>query len=94
VSHRSVRVLWVAVLLLFFHAAVSALEVPHLTGRVNDLADLLPATDEARIEAALTRFEERTGAQIVILTVPSLEGDALELFTHRVARRGGWAAKG
>jgi len=62
----------------------SALDVPLLRGRVNDYASLLP-TDRARaLEERLVRFEQETGHQIAVLTIPSLEGEDLEGFSIRV----------
>jgi len=63
----------------------SALQVPPLRGRVNDLARLLSHEQSTRLEEQLTRFEQQTGHQIAVLTIPSLEGDALEDFSIRVA---------
>lgn len=65
--------------------AVLAKEVPYLTGRVNDQAELLPPDAEARIESLLGEIERATGAQVAVLTVPGLEGEALEDYTLRVA---------
>jgi uncharacterized protein len=62
-----------------------ALEVPLLRGRVNDLAGILPADRAQRLEERLAAFEKETGHQIAVLTIPSLEGDALEDFSIRVA---------
>jgi uncharacterized membrane protein YgcG len=64
-----------------------ALEVPFLAGRVNDLAGMIGATDEARIEERLQALEEETGAQVVVLTIPSLEGENLEDYSLRVAEQ-------
>ncbi|MFB3132546.1 MAG: YgcG family protein [Rhodothermales bacterium] len=59
--------------------------VPALTGRVIDRADILsPATEEA-ITALLTVHEEATSNQVVVLTVFSLEGEAIEDLSIRVA---------
>lgn len=66
-------------------AVAAGLEVPFLSGRVNDLADLLPVEARARLDAKLADLEEATGAQVVVLTLPSLEGENLEEFSHRVA---------
>jgi uncharacterized protein len=54
---------------------------------VNDLADVLPADREARLEERLAAFERETSHQIVLLTVPSLEGDPIEDFSIRVGER-------
>ena len=63
----------------------AALEVPPLAGRVNDLAGLLPVGAKQKLEADLHRFEQETTHQIVVLTVPGLEGDGIEDFSIRVA---------
>jgi uncharacterized protein len=65
--------------------AISALEVPKLKGRVNDYADMLSPSTERQLDAALAEFERTDSTQIVVLTVPSLEGDSLEGFSIRVA---------
>jgi len=79
--------------LVFFSAVVSvllaaamasALEVPYLTGRVNDQANMLGDGVESRLEERLRLLEEETGAQVAVLTIPSLEGDPLEDFSMRV----------
>ncbi|HBZ72769.1 MAG TPA: hypothetical protein DEP35_24770, partial [Deltaproteobacteria bacterium] len=62
-----------------------ALDVPPLRARVNDLAGLLPPERQAQLEERLARYEQETSHQIVLLTVPSLEGDAIEDFSIRVA---------
>jgi uncharacterized protein len=61
-----------------------ALEVPKLTGRVVDHAGLLTPDEARALAAELEAFEAATGHQFVLLTVPSLEGDAIEAFTMRV----------
>jgi uncharacterized protein len=66
-------------------AAAVALEVPFLGGRVNDLAGLLSDGLEARLGSELEALESETGAQVVVLTVASLEGDPIEDFSMRVA---------
>ncbi|NTU44673.1 MAG: hypothetical protein HGA99_03995 [Chlorobiaceae bacterium] len=62
-----------------------AVGVPALTGRVNDYAAMISPAAKAEIEAKLQQFETAESTQIVILTVPSLEGDPIEDFSIRVA---------
>ncbi|MDD5434592.1 MAG: TPM domain-containing protein [Nitrospira sp.] len=71
--------------LLIFPAHCYALDVPQLKGYVNDYADMITPSVEANIEEALRNFEQTDSTQIVILTIPSLEGDAIEDFGIRVA---------
>lgn len=65
------------------------LEVPALAGRIVDQAELLDADAEARISDRLAALETETGAQVAILTIASLQGEALEPFAIEVARE--WA---
>jgi len=63
----------------------NALAVPVLQSRVNDLAGLLSPEASRRIEAELAEFEKAESTQIVVLTIPSLEGEALEEYSIKVA---------
>lgn len=72
-------------LLLLSSSSLSALQVPPLKGRVNDLAGLIPSDRARLLEERLARFEQETGHQIAVLTIPSLEGESLEGFSIRVA---------
>lgn len=76
-------------LLLVSAFPAAALEVPYLSGRVNDQADLLTPRQEAEMEEELRAFEQETGAQVVVLTLPSLEGEPLEDYSLRVAETWG-----
>ena len=77
--------LLVAVAVGGFAAPAAALDVPPLTGRVVDAAHLLPAPLAQTLSDDLAAHEARTGNQVVVLTLPSLEGEPLEEFSHRVA---------
>src|SRR5512134_19363 len=74
-----------AVLFLFFGAAVSSgLDVPQLSGRVNDYGNMISPQARTELEAELESFERTDSTQVVVLTVPSLEGDTIEDFSIRV----------
>ncbi len=62
-----------------------ALDVPPLTGRVVDLAHVLPPEIASSLNRALETHESKTSNQVAVLTLPSLEGEPLESFSHRVA---------
>lgn len=73
--------------LFFFLTSVAAglkLEVPTLTGPVVDLAQVLTADQKASIEKTLVQSQSR-GAQVQVLIIPSLEGEAIEDFSMKVA---------
>ena len=58
----------------------SRANLPALTRRVVDEADLLSAAEEARLTAELDALERQTNDQLVIVTVPSLNGQTIEAF--------------
>jgi uncharacterized protein len=62
--------------------------LPKLTGRVVDLAHLLPAPVAQRLTVRLASFEARTKHQLVIVTIPSLNGEPIEKFGLRLGN--GW----
>lgn len=67
-------------------AVSQALEVPALTGRITDTAGLLDANAKQQYTAMLEAHEAKTGNQIAVLTLASLEGENLEAFTTKVFR--------
>jgi uncharacterized protein len=64
--------------------AARALEVPPLSGRVNDLAQVLSPQMESQLEAQLQSYERSTGHQLAVLLIPSLQGEPIEDYTLRV----------
>ena len=79
------RLAFAALLLSSVSITALALDVPNLGGRINDYADLISPAAEARIEQTLAALEQDEGAQVVVLTVESLEGELLEEYSLRVA---------
>ena len=65
-------------------ASAWPLDVPPLTGRVVDLAHVLPADVAASLTHDLEAHETKTSNQVAVLILPSLEGEPLESFSHRV----------
>ncbi|MGA2463559.1 MAG: TPM domain-containing protein [Thermodesulfobacteriota bacterium] len=61
------------------------LDVPKLQGYVNDYAGLISPSAKSKIEEELRAFEQSDSTQIVILTIPSLEGENIEEFGIKVA---------
>lgn len=83
------RTLGLVVVLVLAKAASAQLAVPSLTGRVMDQADILSPHVESALTAQLQAFEDSTGAQVAVLTIPSLNGVALEPFATTVFRAWG-----
>src|SRR5712671_2276148 len=83
---------------LWLVAAVSTLaENPkniHPTGYVTDLAGAIAPETKARLEALCREVEEKTGAQIAVVTVHSLEGDSVVNFAVNLYKQLGVGSKG
>jgi uncharacterized protein len=65
--------------------AADALDIPPLTGRVVDLARVLPPSVFAELSDRLQAHEDKTTNQVAVLILLSLEGEPLFDFSHRVA---------
>ena len=83
---------FVAVLFLAFAAGgfpVLAQTFPALTGRVVDAAELLDPAAEAALKQKLAAFEAKFSDQIVVATIPDLQGYDIADYANRLARQ--WA---
>ncbi|MEQ8857474.1 MAG: TPM domain-containing protein [Pseudomonadales bacterium] len=70
--------------------AATAAAYPDLSGRVVDAADILSPSTERTLTAELEDFErESRGTQVVVATVPSLEGRAIEDYGYQLGRHWG-----
>jgi len=70
--------LFLAVAALFLASPALAQTYPPLTGRVTDAADLLNPAQEAELNQKLAALEAATTRQLVVATVPSLEGHDIQ----------------
>jgi uncharacterized protein len=85
-------------LLLFLLLAVAgpaaAQDFPALTGRVVDQADLLKPADEAALTGKLAALQQASSRQLVVATVPDLQGYPIEDYGYRLGRHWGIGQKG
>lgn len=70
------------------------LAVPPLSGRVVDLAGMLSPQARQRVEALSAALERSDSTQVVVLTIPSLQGQVLEEYAVKVASAWGLGQKG
>jgi uncharacterized protein len=61
-----------------------AADIPPLRGYVNDYANMISPGTRDKLTADLKAFEQSDSTQLVILTVPSLQGEALEEYSLKV----------
>jgi len=84
-------------LLLFLQAgaqAQSTPDFPELTGRVVDRADMLSSGVEQRLSQMLEAHEQATTEQVVVVTLPNLQGYAIEDFGYQLGRHWGIGQEG
>ena len=74
----------VALTLWFAGIACAEVPVPPLTARVTDLTATLSGSQKQTLEAELQTFENKYGAQLAVLLVPSTQPETIEQYSMRV----------
>jgi len=67
---------------------------PALTGRVVDDAHILPAESQAELTQKLAALEQANGDQLVVVTLPGLQGYDIADYGYRLGRAWGIGQKG
>jgi len=75
-----------ALLVALAASSCQAAGPPALTGRVVDAAHVLSAAARADLEGRLADLEIKSGIQLVVATVPSLDGQAIEPYANTLFR--------
>ncbi|HEX5183959.1 MAG TPA: TPM domain-containing protein [Allosphingosinicella sp.] len=85
-----------ALILLFLLLATpaAAQNFPKLTGRVVDTAGLMDAGQQAALTQKLQALEQATSRQLVVATVPDLQGYPIEDYGYKLGRAWGIGQKG
>jgi uncharacterized protein len=79
-----------AMALAFWLLPLAAAPVfPELTGRVVDDAGLLSYPEEVAVTADLKALEDKSSDQVVVVTLPSLQGYSIEDFGYQLGRHWG-----
>ena len=71
---------------LCFASFAFALDFPELTGRVVDQAGVMSAESKSDIEAKSKTLEDKSGIQLVVATVKSLQGSDIETYANQLFR--------
>lgn len=74
--------------------ALAAPNFPPLTGRVVDDAHVLSPQVQADLTAKLAALEQKNGDQLVVVTLPSLQGLEIEDYGYQLGRAWGIGQKG
>lgn len=89
----AIRGVLAAMLLAFASMAAAEPTYPALTGRIVDGANLISPEVRARIEQKLEAHEKKTSDQVVVATLPSLQGLTIEDFANGLFRHWQLGAK-
>lgn len=89
-------VAWLAVMMLVVSATARADKINDIRaqGYVTDLAGVIDPATRQKIELLATEVEQKTGAQIAVVTVNSLEGQTREDYAVDLYKHLGIGAKG
>lgn len=74
--------------------AAQEAELPPLSGRVVDRAELLDTQTEARLTSMLAAHEQATTEQVVVVTLPDLQGRSIEEIGLQLGRKWGIGQQG
>lgn len=91
---RGVIALLVVAIAALVAPASAAPSFPPLTGRVVDDAHVLTPATVADLTGKLAALEQKTGDQLVVVTLPSLQGYAIEDYGYQLGRAWGIGQKG
>ncbi len=72
--------------LLCAGVAAFAVNYPALTGRIVDQANIIPAATRNTIEPKLADLEAKSGIQLVVATITSLDGQEIEPYANELFR--------
>ncbi|MDB6049000.1 MAG: rane protein [Pseudomonas sp.] len=90
---RALRLGALGLLLACASVALAALVFPPLTGRVVDTAQLIDGQTKAQLTQMLEAHEQATGEQVVVVTLPNLQGTSIEDYGYQLGRAWGIGQK-
>lgn len=91
---RRVSLALAVLLLTLTQARAATPRFPQLTGRVVDEAGILNAATRVELDRELAAQETASGDQVVVVTLKSLQGFAIEDFGYQLGRHWGIGQKG
>src|SRR5829696_9890309 len=80
------RLLALCVVLALAAGIALALTFPPLSGRIVDQANIIPQQTREALEPKLAELEEKSGIQLVVATVNTLEGQEIEPYANELFR--------
>ena len=72
----------------------SQLKIPAEVGYVNDFAGVISIENKNNLDSYLKQLDKKTGAEIAVVTLPSLKGNSIEDVALDIGRKWGVGKKG
>jgi uncharacterized protein len=93
-SPRMTTLVFLLVIAAALIGAAAQPRFPTLTGRVVDEANVIDAGTKARLDEKLAALEQKSGTQLVVATLPSLQGYDIADYGYQLGRAWGIGQKG
>lgn len=81
---KNTKKIWLLPVMLLAVSVLKGADIPYLTGRVNDYAQILSSETRQTLTENLKAYENRTTNQIAVLTIPTLGGESIEDYAIQV----------
>lgn len=88
------RIFLFLTLLGFFISLARPASFPQPVGYVNDFAGVIDDESKKKMEEIIKFIEEKTGAEIAVVTIKTLEGESIEMFANKLFQQWGIGKKG
>ena len=88
-NHLIIFILFIGLLFSFPSYGEAVIPEPTNDFFVNDFAKVIDASDEQAIQFAAVQLQEATTAQVVVVTVDSLQGEPLEDYAYQLFKQWG-----
>ena len=95
-KHRGLNIVWCVIALVLAVSTVTPaddIKQIRATGYVTDLADVIQPRAKAQLEALCTELEQKTGAQMAVVTVKSLDGNEIQPYANDLFKQLGVGKK-
>ena len=86
IRRAKLNIFFAFVFFIFSAFSFAEPKFPPLTGRVVDAANMLDANAQQQLDAQLAAFEQASGIQLVVATLPDLQGYEIEEYGYQLAR--------
>ena len=90
----AVLLFFLGIVASFLPSVARALPVPPLNAHINDYAHMISERAAGELERELAELEKTDSTQVVVLTIPGLEGENVEDFSIKVAEAWKIGSKG